>query len=329
MRGIPPGVVSSFISERDIKVKEALSAIKQSADEGNEHLTDELNTMMGGLSVPAMQPHCSGQYLGAYYAIAGPLCRRLCSMRSVLARNIAGHLANPRLLMNTVPWAAHVVCAYEAVEHRILDFRRAPWMMGNLANAIAPVGKMVETAGVRASTNFDMPERIDLDFLPPLEAAAQKPGGYGKLSRSINSLVDWARFMAIFASADDVTRTRLLTHSGHGGVTSLTSDISCVHTASAETVRVTLRRISLGAFALTVEEVCPGCGLHSDHVEALERHITRCPLGAVKYFMHRGLAYLVARLLRQAGAAIARQTLCLRCLISDKATRQGLEMWSG
>ena len=93
---------------------------------GNEHLTDELNTMMGGLSVPAMQPHCSGQYLGAYYAIAGPLCRRLCSMRSVLARNIAGHLANPRLLMNTVPWAAHVVCAYEAVEHRILDFRRAP-----------------------------------------------------------------------------------------------------------------------------------------------------------------------------------------------------------
>ena len=159
--------------------------------------------------------------------------------------------------MNTVPWAAHVICAYEAVEHRIMDFRRAPWK-GNLANAIAPVGKVVETAGVRASINFDRPERIDLDFLPPLEAAAQKPGGSGKLSRSINSLVDWARFMAIFASADDVTRTRLLTHSGHGGVTSLTSDISCVHTASAETVRVTLRRISgskaLGAFALTVEE---------------------------------------------------------------------------
>ena len=35
----------------------------------------------------------------------------------------------------------------------------------------------------------------------------------------------------------------------------------------------------------------------------LERHITRCPLGAVKYSMHRGLAYVVARLLRQAGAA--------------------------
>ena len=178
----------------------------------------------------------------------------------------------------------------------------------------------------------DRPKRIDLDFLPPLEAAAQKPGGYGKLSRSINSLVDWARFMAIFASADDVTRTRLLTHSGHGGVTSLTSDISCVHTASAETVRVTLRRISgskaLGAFALTVEEVCPGCGLHSDHVEALERHITRCPLGAVKYFMHRGLAYLVARLLRQAGAAktdIVFEVSNLRQVRrQDKARRCGL-----
>ena len=114
--------------------------------------------------------------------------------------------------------------------------------------------------------------------------------------------------MVIFESAASVTRTRLLTHSGHGGVTSLTSDISCVHAASAETVRVTLRRISgskaLGSFALSVDEACcPGCGLHSDHEEALERHITRCPLGAVKYSMHRGLAYVVARLLMQAGAA--------------------------
>ena len=70
---------------------------------------------------------------------------------------------------------------YEAVEHRIMDFgMRAPWK-GNLGSAIAPVGKVVETAGgVRGSTdNFDRPERIDdLDFLPPLEGAAQKPGGY-------------------------------------------------------------------------------------------------------------------------------------------------------
>ena len=49
-----------------------------------------------------------------------------------------------------------------------MDCRRAPWK-GNLANAIASVGKVVEPAGVSASTNFDRPERIDLDFLPPLE----------------------------------------------------------------------------------------------------------------------------------------------------------------
>ena len=82
----------------------------------------------------------------------------------------------------------------------------------------------------------------------------------------------------------------------NGGVTLASHLTYRVHTdASAETARVTLRRISgskqaLGAFALTVGEVCSGCGLHSDHVEALERHITRCPMGAVKYFMHRGLA---------------------------------------
>ena len=62
--------------------------------------------MMGGLSVrvPAMRPHCSAQYLaGAYYAVAGPLCHRLCSMRSVLARNMATHLAHPQLVMTIVP----------------------------------------------------------------------------------------------------------------------------------------------------------------------------------------------------------------------------------
>ena len=68
--------------------------------------------------------------------------------------------------------------------------RRAPWKV-NLANAIAPVGKVVETAGVRSSTNFDRPERIDLDFLPPLGAAAQKPGGYRKLSYSICPSAAW------------------------------------------------------------------------------------------------------------------------------------------
>ena len=49
--------MSDFIRERDANVKEALTVIKQSADDGEEHLTDELNTMMGGLSVPAMRPH--------------------------------------------------------------------------------------------------------------------------------------------------------------------------------------------------------------------------------------------------------------------------------
>ena len=79
-----------------------------------------------------------------------------------------------------MPWAAHVAIAHEEVQQKILGLfiRRAPWK-GHLANAIAPTGRLVETAGVRSSTNFDRPERIDLDFLPPLEAdAAHISGGY-------------------------------------------------------------------------------------------------------------------------------------------------------
>ena len=188
---------------------------------------------------------------------------------------------------------------------------------------------------MRSSTNFDRPERIDLDFLPPLEAAAQKPAGYRMLSYCMISLVDWgAEFMMIFESADSVTGARrLLTHSGHGGVVSLMHQTYLVSTtnASAESVRVTLRRISgsraLGAFALSVEEVCPGCGLHSDHEEALERHIYRCPLGAVKYFMHRGLAYVVARILRQAGAAKTDIVFQVSNLRQGDKTRPGDVVW--
>ena len=90
-----------------------------------------------------------------------------------------------------VPWAAHVAFAHEEVQQRILGFRFPPWK-GNLANAISPTGRLVETAGVRSarpSTNFDRPERIDMDFLPPLEAAAQKPAGYRKLAYFMISLV--------------------------------------------------------------------------------------------------------------------------------------------
>ena len=43
--------------------------------------------------------------------------------------------------------------------------------------------------------------------------------------------------MVIFESADSVDKDQTPdTRSGHGGVTSLTSDIYCVHAASAETV---------------------------------------------------------------------------------------------
>ena len=65
----------------------------------------------------------------------------------------------------------------------------------------------------------------------------------------------------------------------------------------------------------------------SDHVEALERHITRCPLGAVKYFMHRGLAYLVAMLLRQAGPAKTDIVFEVSNLRQGDKTRPGDVVW--
>ena len=76
-----------------------------------------------------------------------------------------------------------------------------------------------------------------------------------------------------------------------------------------------------------MEEVCPGCGLHSDHEEALERHKYCCPLGAVKHFMHRGLAYVVARILRQAGAAKTDIVFEVSNLRQGDKTRLGDVVW--
>ena len=59
----------------------------------------------------------------------------------------------------------------------------------------------------------------------------------------------------------------------------------------------------------------------------LERHITRCPLGAVKYSMHRGLAYVVARLLRQAGAAKTDIVFEVSNLRAGDKTRPGDVVW--
>ena len=53
----------------------------------------------------------------------------------------------------------------------------------------------------------------------------------------------------------------------------------------------------LRAFALAVDRmgevyICSGCGMHSNHmhVEALERHITRCPLSGGGEVLHAQIA---------------------------------------
>ena len=69
--------------------------------------------------------------------------------------------------------------------------------------------------------------------------------------------------------------------------------------------------------------------LRTAHFHALERVITRCPLGAVKCFMHsRGLSnVMVARLLRQAGAAKTDIVFKVSNLRAGDKTRPGDVVW--
>ena len=155
-----------------------------------------------------------------------------------------GHIARcSSCWPSSSPWATAVVGAFNDASALQSRFRREPWM-SNLADFIAPRGLRIEEAGNRSSYNHFLPPRLNLDFLPPLAAAVTKPNGYSKITSGVSHLVDWSRFFDIFASSDIVSRSRLLTQSGHGSVACLSSDTPCFHAASPESVRVTLRRVS-------------------------------------------------------------------------------------
>ena len=119
----------------------------------------------------------------------------------------------------SVPWAAHVACAHEDAGQRIMDFRRAPWK-GNLANAIAHVGKVA--CGDFRSPLIHPPTLTDRRGLIWASARCWTSCRWGQatyiqeavlLHQLLGGLGEV--YMVIFESADSVTWTRLLTHSGH------------------------------------------------------------------------------------------------------------------
>eukprot|EP00873_Tetraselmis_striata_P042122 jgi/Tetstr1/462386/TSEL_007392.t1 len=123
-------------------------------------------------------------------------------------------------------------------------------------------------------------------------------------------------------------RIRLLSQSGHGSVTYLTSDTPAAYAVEPEPYRVALRKCcgiaALGDSPLGLEDSCPHCDLSPSATdEALERHIVRCPRAGAWHKVHVRIATTMVSIMQEAGAPRDSVLTEVRGLRSADATRPG------
>ena len=127
-----------------------------------------------------------------------------------------------------------------------------------------------------------------------MQEAARAPKGVRFVAACLRRLDEWRTFLSLLESAPLATQPRLLSHSGHGSVAIINSDIPLGRSTSTTLARTTIRRIcgapSLGDLPPGCRSPsCPQCGLPPGYLEALERHVSRYPNGGARHLMHHGL----------------------------------------
>ena len=144
-----------------------------------------------------------------------------------------------------------------------------------------------------------------MSHLRTLDSSAIAPKGVRYVAEGLRKLTEWRVFFNLLFDVPPLTRSKILTHSGHGNVSTLHSNIPLGRAASTTTARSTIRRITcapcLGRLRLSVGARCPRCGLSTDLDESLERHVLRCPNGGLRHMMHFGLVSVLVPILKDVG----------------------------
>ncbi len=139
--------------------------------------------------------------------------------------------------------------------------------------------------------------------------------------------MDWRKKFTLHSRTPARDQPKVLTHTGHGSVALLQSDIALGQHASAEIAGTTIRRItraqSLGRLRLTTMRHCPQCGVQAGEEESLERHVVRCPNGGMRHLFHAGLVGVIKAILREAGVPDAAVVTEARGLRSADRSRPG------
>jgi len=177
------------------------------------------------------------------------------------------------------------------------------------------------------SVSQDLNPTLQLDVTPPLSQAAAAPKGVRFVASRLRKLIEWRAFLSLQASSSYENKPKLLTHSGHGSVSILHSDIPPGRAVSALTTRMTIRRItgapSLGRERITSSTRCPLCGLTASIDESLERHVVRCPNGGMRHRMHYGVVQVLKSIIKDVGIPEISVVTEARGLRSSDASRPG------
>jgi len=324
LSAVPPEASTIFCGQRDAAVSLSLAAIQGSPVDPTQS-THTLPLAAGGAGLHSLRDMASASYLGAFFRVAGPLISRLAQMGGTTTARAATLLEDPPAARGSFAWARSLCKAHEEALELQSSFTDKELQLISLA---APRGCVIQSPGDPSSVALDLPPTLDLNITPALAEASRAPKGVRFVAAGLRRLQDWRSFTRMHANVPISAQPKLLSHSGHGSVTVLASDIPLGRRTSTPLARMTIRRIC-GAPALgdippgLRSPSCPQCGLPAGSPEALERHVARCPNGGARHLMHHGLIKTLRSIVEDSGVPKASIVEEARGMRPDDRTRPG------
>ena len=122
--------------------------------------------------------------------------------------------------MLTVEWAHHVCEAHR--EAKLAQASFTPEQI-HTADLIAMRGTIIFSAGDPTSVVEDLTPTIETDAVLELVQSVAAPKGVRFVAAKVKKITEWRNFFKLHAETKIENYSKLLTHSGHGSVTTLLS----------------------------------------------------------------------------------------------------------
>jgi len=157
-------------------------------------------------------------------------------------RKVASMLVNLVTASGTHQWAQYVYTAH--VEVTVL-YRSFTVDENAIASLVAPRGNVITSNGDPSSVAQDAPPTFHTDVTPrPLDVAAAAPRGVRFVATALRKLAEWRAFFRLLLAVPLSTQPKLLTHSNHGSVTIMHSNIPPDRAVSSSTTKAAIIRIT-------------------------------------------------------------------------------------